>query len=267
MAAILSQLRQLYTAGTRAGFLFAPGAPGYRRCLPDLHGVGGKSIGHCPPELSTLCADYHRRGHTMFNTLEVAVDGAIGSLWLNRPQRLNALSGEVLRELAGAALLLMSRTGCGGPLSAVAAGRFAPVPTSTGFRRSLMPGCARQRPGAADGRGHRGHAPRGHGRASRAGAWGGLVLAAACDLRVARRQRAPRYPRSTSAFPWPGAAYPRLVREIGPALTKELVITCREFSPQEAQAAGFSTAWSPTVSWMPWCRPWRRRWPPSPRCR
>jgi enoyl-CoA hydratase/carnithine racemase len=30
-----------------------------------------------------------------------------------------------------------------------------------------------------------------------------------------------------------------LVREIGPALTKELVMTCREFGPEEARAAGF----------------------------
>jgi enoyl-CoA hydratase/carnithine racemase len=32
---------------------------------------------------------------------------------------------------------------------------------------------------------------------------------------------------------------PRLVREIGPALTKELVMTCRPFSAEEARAAGF----------------------------
>jgi enoyl-CoA hydratase/carnithine racemase len=32
---------------------------------------------------------------------------------------------------------------------------------------------------------------------------------------------------------------PRLVREIGPALTKELVMTCRRFTPAEARAAGF----------------------------
>ena len=31
----------------------------------------------------------------------------------------------------------------------------------------------------------------------------------------------------------------RLVREIGPALTKELVITCREFGAQEAKSTGF----------------------------
>ena len=34
-------------------------------------------------------------------------------------------------------------------------------------------------------------------------------------------------------------AIPRLVREIGPALTKELVLTGREFSASEAAAAGF----------------------------
>ena len=32
---------------------------------------------------------------------------------------------------------------------------------------------------------------------------------------------------------------PRLVRELGPALTKELVMTGREFGPDEAKAAGF----------------------------
>jgi len=32
---------------------------------------------------------------------------------------------------------------------------------------------------------------------------------------------------------------PRLVREIGPALTKELVLTCRPFDAEEARAAGF----------------------------
>ena len=32
---------------------------------------------------------------------------------------------------------------------------------------------------------------------------------------------------------------PRLVREIGPALTKELVMTCRPFGAEEAMAAGF----------------------------
>ena len=39
----------------------------------------------------------------MFTTLEVSAEGAIGRLWLNRPERLNALSITVLEELASAA--------------------------------------------------------------------------------------------------------------------------------------------------------------------
>ena len=39
----------------------------------------------------------------MFETLEVNAEGPVGTLWLNRPQRLNALSTTVLRELAEAA--------------------------------------------------------------------------------------------------------------------------------------------------------------------
>ena len=35
---------------------------------------------------------------------------------------------------------------------------------------------------------------------------------------------------------------PRLVREIGPAATKELVLTCRTFGPDEARALGFLNA-------------------------
>jgi len=38
----------------------------------------------------------------MFETLEAEVNGPIGRLWLNRPQRLNALSTQALAELAAA---------------------------------------------------------------------------------------------------------------------------------------------------------------------
>jgi len=65
------------------------------------------------------------------------------------------------------------------------------------------------------------------------------VLAAACDLRVASESARFSIPEIDLGIPLAWGGIPRLVREIGPALTKELVITCREFSPQEAQAAGF----------------------------
>jgi enoyl-CoA hydratase/carnithine racemase len=68
---------------------------------------------------------------------------------------------------------------------------------------------------------------------------GGLVLAAACDLRVAADTARFSIPEVDLGIPLAWGGIPRLVREIGPALTKELVITCREFGSAEAQSAGF----------------------------
>ena len=42
-----------------------------------------------------------------------------------------------------------------------------------------------------------------------------------------------------AALPLAWGGIPRLMREIGPALTKELVMTCRPFDAAEAKAAGF----------------------------
>jgi enoyl-CoA hydratase/carnithine racemase len=64
-------------------------------------------------------------------------------------------------------------------------------------------------------------------------------VAAACDLRVATDSARFSIPEIDLGIPLAWGGIPRLVREIGPALTKELVITCREFSPAEAKAAGF----------------------------
>ena len=68
---------------------------------------------------------------------------------------------------------------------------------------------------------------------------GGLVLAAVCDLRVAARSARFSIPEVELGIPLAWGGIPRLVREIGPALTKELVMTCREFGPDEAREAGF----------------------------
>ncbi len=68
---------------------------------------------------------------------------------------------------------------------------------------------------------------------------GGLVLAAACDLRIAAESARFSIPEVDLGIPLAWGGIPRLVREIGPALTKELVLTCRPFGPEEAKAAGF----------------------------
>ncbi len=68
---------------------------------------------------------------------------------------------------------------------------------------------------------------------------GGLVLAAACDLRVAAEDTYFSIPEVDLGLPvgWGGVA--RLVREIGPALTRELIMTCRPFTANAAKEAGF----------------------------
>jgi enoyl-CoA hydratase/carnithine racemase len=68
---------------------------------------------------------------------------------------------------------------------------------------------------------------------------GGLVLAAACDLRVAGEGTVFSIPEVDLGIPLAWGGIPRLLREIGPALTRELVMTCRRFDAAEARTAGF----------------------------
>src|SRR5258708_17769806 len=67
---------------------------------------------------------------------------------------------------------------------------------------------------------------------------GAVVLAAVCDLRVAADDTRFVIPEVDLGIPLAFGGIPRLVREIGPTLTKELVMTGRPFSAAEALAAG-----------------------------
>lgn len=175
-----------------------------------------------------------------FETLELSVDGAIGRLYLNRPQRLNALSTQVLRELAAAASWFNQQdsvraviiAGRGRAFSAGADLDGFPQPGQAGVRAAadmgrLMADAIEDMKAVAIASIH---------------GWcvgGGLVLAAACDLRIATSQARFSIPEVDLGIPLAWGGIPRLVREIGPALTKELVITCREFDAAEAHSAGF----------------------------
>ena len=65
------------------------------------------------------------------------------------------------------------------------------------------------------------------------------MLAAACDLRVAATDTRFSIPEVDLGIPLAWGGVPRLVREIGPAYTKELVMTCRPFGAEEARNLGF----------------------------
>ena len=154
----------------------------------------------------------------MFETLEVSVAGPIGHLWLNRPERLNALSPAMLRELAAAArwfdgqeaLRVVVVGGRGRAFSAGADLDGFPGLGDAGLREAADAG--RSMADALEAM-----------RAvtiARLQGWcvgGGLVVAAACDLRIASAAARFSIPEVDLGIPLAWGGIPRLVREIGPA--------------------------------------------------
>lgn len=176
----------------------------------------------------------------MFDTILVEKEGAIGRLTLNQPDQLNPLSTKRLLEIKQAArwfddqreVKVVIITGAGRAFSAGA--------DLKGFmaKSDLSP---RERGDAGRQMADAIEAMRAVAIARIQG-WcvgGGLVLAAACDLRVASVEAMFSIPEVDLGIPLAWGGIPRLVREIGPALTKELVMTCRPFDAAEGKSAGF----------------------------
>ena len=176
----------------------------------------------------------------MFETLETTVDGAVGRIWLNRADKLNPLSTLTLQELARAAAWFNGQP----EVRAVVIGGRGRCFSAGADLASFTDSSVDALRDAADA-----------GRlmadaiedmqaitVARVQGWcvgGGLVLAAACDLRVATDNCRFSIPEVALGIPLAWGGIPRLVREIGPALCKELVITCRPFDAAEARTAGF----------------------------
>lgn len=175
------------------------------------------------------------------DNLDVGIDGAIGTITLTRARRLNALSRGTLADLVEAArwcdaheqLKVVVVTGEGGSFSAgFDLADFATPDPALGVRGTADLGRLMAE-AVTDMRAITIAAIDGHC------VGGGVVLAAACDLRVATDSARFRIPEIDLGIPLAWGGIPRLVREIGPALTKELVLTCREFSADEARSIGF----------------------------
>ena len=174
-----------------------------------------------------------------FATLQVAVDGALGHLTLDRPARLNALSREVLAELAAAARWFDDHDDVTVVVVAGAGPTFC-----AGFDLNDF---GRVESGGKDG-GVLGAEMADAIEAMRAVTvaaiqghcvGGGVVLASACDLRVAGTGTTFSIPEVDLGIPLAWGGIPRLVRELGPAVTKDLVLTCRAFSGAEALTLRF----------------------------
>lgn len=174
-----------------------------------------------------------------FETLTVSFDGPIARMTLNQPEALNPLGLVPLRELAEAARWVDDHRDVTACIVTGAGDRAF----SSGF--DLREFDAPQTPrGGADLGARMADAVEGmeavtiaaiHGHCI----GGGLVLAAACDMRIAADNTNFAIPEVDLGIPLAWGGIPRLVREIGPAATRELVMTCRPFDAHEALQLGF----------------------------
>lgn len=175
-----------------------------------------------------------------FQTVCVAADGPIATLTLNRPDQRNALSVRMLGEIRAAArwfddqqtvrAVIVSGAGkafCAGADLAEFVGDGDATLRWHADAGRLMAEAVEQMRAVTVAAIH---------------GWcvgGGLVLAAACDLRVAGEASSFSIPEVKLGIPLAWGGIPRLLREMGPAVVKELVMTARPFSATEARAIGF----------------------------
>ena len=174
-----------------------------------------------------------------YDTITVGVEGAVGTLTLDNPAKLNPLSVACLRELADAArwfdghddvkAVIVRGNGraftAGADLAAFTGGGGPDRAGTDAGRLMAEAVTAMQAVTVAAIHGHC--------------VGGGVVLAAACDLRVAAEDVRFVIPEVDLGIPLAWGGIPRLVREVGPAATRDLVLTCRPFGAAEAQSLGF----------------------------
>lgn len=168
------------------------------------------------------------------SAIRVQVDGAIGRMTLARPERLNALDRATLEELALAAEWLDSQpdvkvvivTGQGSTFSSgfdltdETWSELGSLEQSAVVGRRMVEAVGGMR--AVTLASLRGHC-----------VGGGVVLASACDLRFAARSSRFRIPEVDLGVPLLWTGIPRIVRELGPSVTKELVMSGRQFDAHE----------------------------------
>jgi enoyl-CoA hydratase/carnithine racemase len=172
-----------------------------------------------------------------FDTIVATADGTLGELRLDRPDKLNPLSSHTLHEIELAARWFDEHH----DLKVVVV-RGAGRSFSSGADLSAFSTAAPMEDRQVGWRMARALDEMRAVTVVRLQGWcvgGGLVVAAGCDLRVAADTARFSIPEIDLGIPLAWGGIPRLVREIGPALTKELVMTCRPFDAAEAKAAGF----------------------------
>lgn len=176
------------------------------------------------------------------SAITVEVDDAVGVVTLDRPEKLNPLSAVTQRELIATAgwfderpevrsvvIRGAGRAFCAGAELSSFGDDAALGPRASGDLGLRMVEAIAEMSAVTIAAVH-GHC-----------IGGGVLLATACDLRIADEATRFAIPEVDLGIPLTWSGIPRLVREIGPAATKDLVLSCRPFDAAEAQALGIVT--------------------------
>lgn len=174
-----------------------------------------------------------------FEGFGLRIDGVRADIVLDRPERRNALTTRSLLDLAHAAgvvddhedvrVVVVRGEGpsfCGGMHLDTFAPTSGAAPDAGQAGREM--GDAIEAMSAVAIAAVNGHC-----------VGGGLVLAAACDLRVAAADAVFSIPEVDLGIPLAWGGLHRLIREIGPTRAKELVMTGRAADADEALTLGF----------------------------
>jgi len=182
-----------------------------------------------------------------FEHIKVGIETPLATITLNRPNKLNAITLTMLSEIVEAATNIAASDVRSVVLRGEGNSFSAGMDIDAFSDGALVNADADTRYGAARLGGEAAAALEAMPQIVVAALQGhviggGVVLAAACDLRVAETGTTFSIPEIDIGIPLAWGGVERLVREIGPTRTKEFVLTCRPFSVQEARDAGFINA-------------------------
>ncbi len=179
-----------------------------------------------------------------WKTLSLTREGPILRVWLDRPERRNALDTEALEELAALFTALQTEFQT---RVVVLGGRGASF--CAGADRKDPPGSARLAASSDATERERRYVAQIGLRACRAieeveattiarlhghAIGGGLALALACDFRIAAEDTIFHVPEVDLGIPLSWGATPRLIQEVGAARARELILLCERIDAAEA---------------------------------
>jgi len=183
----------------------------------------------------------------MAGTVLLSRDGLVATVTLNRPERRNALSDELLGDL-GAVLTELRDDGGTRVVVVTGAPPVFSAGADAGLRSSMTPEERRrifatrksqfrrlfERANAVLENLEQVTIAKVNGHAI-GGGWG---VALACDFRIADAGAQFWIPEVDLGVPLGVGSTTRFVRLVGPARTKEIILTCRRYSAGEAQTLG-----------------------------